>query len=93
MIRNFADRETEKIARGERSRKLPPEIQQRAFDLLQLIDAASSLADLTASPGNRLHALKGDRAGQHSVSLNTQWRICLKWRDGGADDVEITDYH
>lgn len=93
MIRSFACRETEKIARGERSRKLPPDIQQRAFDLLQLIDAASSLADLMAPPSNRLHALKGDRAGQHSVSINTQWRICLTWRDGGTDDVEITDYH
>lgn len=93
MIRTVADRETERIWNGERSRKLPTDIQQRAFNLLKLIDAAQDLADLRSPPSNRLHALQGDRNGQHSVSINMKWRICFVWRDGGADDVEITDYH
>jgi proteic killer suppression protein len=93
MIRSFADRETERIWNGERSRKLPPDIQNRGLKLLFLIEAAEELGDLAAPPGNRLHALKGSRAGQHSVSINLRYRICFVWRDGGADDVEITDYH
>ena len=93
MIRSYADRETEKIAGGDRSRKLPPDIQQRAFDRLQQLAAASELSELSAILSNRLHALADDRAGQHSISINMQWRICFTWRDGGADDVEITDYH
>lgn len=93
MIRSFADKETEKIASGDRSRKVPPDIQQRAFNRLQQLAAASELIDLGTVPGNRLHALTADRIGQHSVSINKQWRICFAWRDGGADDVEITDYH
>ncbi len=93
MIRSFADPETERIWNGERSRKLPQDIQNRALKLLFLIEAAEQLTDLASPPGNRLHALKDDRAGQHSVSINLQYRICFVWRDGGADDVEITDYH
>ncbi len=93
MIRSYADRETRKIAGGDVSRKLPTNIQQRAFARLQQIDAASDLSDLGNIPGNRLHALKEDRAGQHAISINDQWRICFVWRGGGADDVEITDYH
>lgn len=72
---------------------MPFEIQDRALKLLNLIEAAEELADLAVPPGNRLHALKDDRAGQHSVSINMKYRICFVWRDGGADDVEITDYH
>jgi len=93
MIRSFADRETEKIWIGERSRKLPAGIQDRALLRLSLLDGAESLDDLRNPPGNRLHALSGDRAGQHSISINMQWRICFVWHDGGADGVEITDYH
>ncbi len=93
MIRSFADKETEIVWNGERSRKLPAEIQNRALNKLKLIDAALDLADLETPPGNRLHALTGDREGQHSVSINMKWRICFVWRDGGADDVEIIDYH
>lgn len=93
MIRSYADKETAKIAEGGRSRKLPPDIQQRAFDLLQQIKAVLELIELASPPGNRLHKLSRDRAGQHAVSINMQWRICFVWRDGGADDVEITDYH
>ena len=93
MIRSFADAETQRIWDGERSRKLPHDIQNRVLKLLTLIEAAEKLSDLAVPPGNRLHALKDDRAGQHSVSINMQYRICFVWRDGGADDVEITDYH
>jgi len=93
MIRSFADPETEKIWRGERSRKLPPDIQQRAFVRLQMIEAADTLDDLRNPPSNRLHALDRDRSGQHSISINMQWRICFVWKDDDAHDVEITDYH
>ena len=93
MILNFADKETESIWNGLRSRKLPPDMQDRAFARLQMLDAADTLDDLRNPPSNRLHALKDDRAGQHSISINKQWRICFVWRDGGADGVEITDYH
>lgn len=93
MIHAFADIETERIWNGERSRKLPPDIQDRALARLRMLNRAKTLDDLRNPPSNRLHALKGDRAGQHSVSINMQWRICFVWRDGGADDVEITDYH
>ena len=93
MIRSFHDPETERVWRGERSRKLPPDIQNRGLDKLKLIDAAETLDDLRNPPSNRLHPLKDDRAGQHSVSINMQWRICFRWQDGGAERVEITDYH
>lgn len=93
MIRTFVDLEAERMWNGERSRKLPTDIQDRALVRLRLLNRAKSLDDLRNPPGNRLHALKNDRAGQHSISINMQWRICFVWRDGGADDVEITDYH
>lgn len=93
MIRSFADTEAERIWNRERSRKLPPDIQQRAMRRLTLLDAALSLDELGNLRGNRLHALKDDRAGQHSISINDQWRICFVWKDGDAYDVEIADYH
>ena len=93
MIRSFADKETPRIWNGQRSRKLPAEMQDRALDRLRMLNRAKTLDDLRNPPGNRLHALKDDRAGQHSISINKQWRICFVWRDGGADSVEITDYH
>ncbi len=93
MIRSFADPEAERVWNGDRSRKLPAEVQQRAMRRMKLLDAARSLDELGALPGNRLHALKDDRAGQHSISINMQWRICFVWKDGDAHDVEITDYH
>ncbi len=93
MIRTFSDPETERIWNRERSRKLPPDIQQRAMRKLTLLDATTTLDDLGNLRGNRLHALKEDRAGQHSISINDQWRICFVWKDGDAYDVEITDYH
>lgn len=93
MIRSFADKEAERVWNGLRSRKLPSDIQKRGRDKLLLIDAAVSLDDLKSPPSNRLHALKDDRVGQHSVSINDQWRICFVWKDGDAHDVEVVDYH
>ena len=93
MIRSFADRETERIWNGLRSRKLPGDIQDRAFDRLNMLEAADTLDDLRNPPSNRLHELSGDRAGQHSISINMQWRICFVWKDGAAESVEIVDYH
>ncbi|RIA35451.1 proteic killer suppression protein [Hephaestia caeni] len=93
MIRGFADPETERIWGGEASRKLPREMQNRALDKLRMLNRAKTLSDLRNPPGNRLHALKDDRAGQHSISINKQWRICFVWKDGSAHDVGITDYH
>ncbi len=93
MIRSFADRETERVWIGERSRKLPPDIQNRALVKLSLINRAQTLDDLRIPVGNRLEALRGDRAGGYSVRINDQWRIFFNWRDGGAHNVEIVDYH
>ena len=93
MIKSFANVETEKLWQGIRSRRLPPDIQKRALVKLQLIDAAVELAFLRLPPGNRLEALKDDRAGQHSIRINDQWRICFRWTGTDAEQVEITDYH
>ena len=93
MITSFADKETERIWSGRRSRKLPADIQTRALHKLNLIDAAETIEDLKSPPSNRLHELKDNRAGQHSVSINMKWRICFHWKDGNAYDVEIVDYH
>lgn len=93
MIRSFAAPETEKIWNGERSRKPPSDIQDRTLDKLKLLNRARTFDDLRNPPSNRLHELKRDRAGQHSVSINKQWRICFIWKDGHAEQVEITDYH
>jgi len=93
MIRSFAGKEAERIWGGVRSRKLPADIQNRALIKLNMIEAAESLDDLRNPPSNRLHVLTGDRTGQHSISINMQWRICFVWKDGAAHDVEIIDYH
>ena len=93
MIKGFADPETELIWSGRRSRKLPPDIQGVALRKLRLLNQAKVLADLRVPPGNRLEAIKGNRAGQHSVRINDPWRICFVWTEGGPSDVEIVDYH
>lgn len=93
MIHSFACAETESIWNGKRSRKLPADIQQRALAKLSMIDAADTLDDLKLPPSNRLHDLDRDRAGQHSISINMKWRICFRWDNGNAYDVEIVDYH
>ena len=93
MIESFASDETEKIFRGQVSRKFPKGIQRTARRKLVYLDDAEDLQDLLAPPGNRLEKLKGDRAGQHSIRINDQWRICFKWSNNKAKDVEIVDYH
>jgi proteic killer suppression protein len=93
VIRSFAVAQTEHIWNGEHSRKLPRDIQDRALNKLRMLNRAKTLSDLRNPPSNRLHALKDDRAGQHSISINMQWRICFVWKDESAHDVEITDYH
>jgi len=93
MIRTIADRETERVWSGEGSRRLPSGIQEGARRKLRMLNSAASLADLKAPPANRLEALKGARRGQHSIRINDQWRICFRWIDGDAHDVEIVDYH
>ena len=93
MIKSFSNKETEKIFNRQFSGKLPQNIQRVARKKLVILDAAPRLNDLRIPPGNQLEALKGDRKGQHSVRINDQWRICFKWSDGDAKDVEITDYH
>ena len=93
MIIAFACGETERIFRGERSPKLPPDIQYTARRKLEYLHRARMLRDLHAPPGNRLEALKGDRAGQHGIRINDQWRICFVWRGANADQVEIVNYH
>jgi toxin HigB-1 len=93
----FADRATEDVYNGVASkaarRLLPAELRQKALDKLTLLDAAVSLDQLRVPPGNRLEALRGDRAGQHSIRINDQYRICFRWTDGAAVDVAIVDYH
>ena len=93
MIVSFRDKETERIWAGEVSRRFPPDILRTARRRLLILHAAISLEDLRVPPGNRLHALSGDRKGQWSISINDQWRICFEWRSGNAANVEITDYH
>lgn len=93
MIRSFADKETERVWLGLRSRRLPPDIQETALRKLQLIEAAEEVTDLRVPPGNYLETLKRDRKGQWSIRINSKWRICFKWRDGHAEEVEICDYH
>lgn len=93
MIRSFADRETERIWSGHVSRKFPADMQGRMLNKLRVLNRSRTLDDLRTPPSNRLRALKDDRAGQHSISINKQWRVCFVWRNGGADGVEITDYH
>jgi proteic killer suppression protein len=91
MIRSFRSEETERIFRGEVSRWLPQEIQAVARRKLRYLHRAQNLDDLRVPPENRLEALPGDRAGQHSIRINDQWRICFRWDDGPCD-VEIVDY-
>ena len=93
MIRSFRDRETEMVFRRERTRRLGSDVQRITLRKLAVLDAAESLRDLRVPPGNRLEKLSGNREGQHSIRVNDQWRICFRWRDGDAHDVEIAGYH
>lgn len=93
MIRNFADKEANKIWAGEASRRLPNDIQLVARRKLRMLNNAATLDDLRIPPANRLEALRSNRKGQHSILINDQWRICFRWKEGDAYDVEIVDYH
>ncbi len=93
MVRSFRDKETERLFRRQPVKKFARSLRQSALRKLLLLDAAESLNDLRAAPGNRLEKLSGDRQGQYSIRVNEQWRICFHWSEGNADNVEITDYH
>lgn len=93
MIEPFTSNETKKIFLGKISTKLPKDIQRTARRKLLYLDDADDIQDLLAPPGNRLKKLKGDRAGQHSIRINDQWRICFDWAGNNAKNVEIVDYH
>jgi toxin HigB-1 len=93
VIKSFKDRETQQIFTRQRSRRLPPDIQQIALRKLRMLNNAHTLTDLQVPPANRLEKLAGDRAGQYSIRINDRWRVCFAWRDGDAYDVEIVDYH
>lgn len=93
MIKTFKCKQTEKIFNMENSSVLPKEIHQRAYNKLRMLHNAATLHDLRVPPSNNLEKLKGNRDGYHSIRINSQWRICFKWREGEAYDVEIVDYH
>ncbi|WBV71442.1 type II toxin-antitoxin system RelE/ParE family toxin [Legionella pneumophila] len=93
MISDFSCKETKKIYDGTVSRKFPQDIQQRARRKLRMLNNAKVLDDLRIPPSNHLEKLVGDRAGQHSIKINNQWRICFVWQDGIVTEVEIVDYH
>lgn len=93
MLRSFADKETESVWGRRRSRVLDPKVQRAALRKLAILDAAETVEDLRAPPGNRLEKLNGDRAGQYSIRINQQWRICFEWTSAGPENVEIVDYH
>jgi proteic killer suppression protein len=93
MIGSFRDTDTERVFRRERVGRFGPSLRRAALRKLLMLDAAMSLDDLRVFPGNRLEKVAGDRQGQHSIRINDQWRICFRWEDGNAHDVEIVDYH
>jgi proteic killer suppression protein len=93
VIKTFADKETQQLFVKGKSKRLPPDLLRRAIRRLEYIHWATTLNDLRIPPSNRLHRLKGDREGQYSISVNDQWRICFRFIDGDAYDVEINDYH
>lgn len=93
MLRSFRDKDTERVWQRHRLRKLDQSTQRMALRKLAILDAADALSDLKVPPGNRLEKLKGDRAGEYSIRINQQWRICFRWTPAGPEDIEIVDYH
>ena len=93
MIKHFKCKEAEKIYHGQRSFKLPQDIQQKALDKLVMLASAGRVEDLRVPPGNKLEKLSGDRMGQYSIRINAQWRLCFSWTNGNAYQTEIVDYH
>lgn len=93
MIKSFADRRTRDLFLTGTAKRFPADLRSRAVRKLEYVDLATSLDDLRVPPGNRLHALKDDRKGQHAIAINDQWRVCFRFVDGDAYDVEVCDYH
>jgi proteic killer suppression protein len=93
VIKSFADKETEKLFRGRKSKVVPPQIRERALSKLLVLNAATNVEDLRVPPGNRLEKLRGDREGQWSIRINQQYRVCFVWEGSDAYEVEVTDYH
>ena len=93
MIRSFGSKDTERIWHEQYVKRVDRTVQRAALRKLELIHAAMDVDDLRVPPGNHLERLVGDRRGQHSIRVNAQWRLCFVWREGGADDVELVDYH
>ena len=93
VIRSFKGRTAEAVWSGQTPRRFPSNLVRPAQRKLAMLNAAVAIDSLRSPPGNRLEALKGDRRGQWSVRINEQWRVCFRWQDGHAEDVEIVDYH
>ena len=93
MIKSFADKETQRLFGGRKSKAVPTELRERALSKLLVLNAATNVEDLRAPPGNRLEKLRGDREGQWSIRVNRHYRVCFSWIGADAHDVEITDYH
>lgn len=93
MIKTFADKRTQELYAYGKTKKFPANVTPRAARKLEYLNLAKTLDDLLVPPGNRLHALSGDRQGQHAISINDQWRICFRFEDGDAHEVEVCDYH
>ncbi len=93
MIRSFGSKDTERIWHEQYVKRIDRTVQRATLRKLELIHAARDVEDLRIPPGNRLERLVGDRRGQHSIRVNAQWRLCFVWRDGGAEGVELVDYH
>lgn len=93
MIKTFADKASRELFTTGASKRIPPDVAKRAARKREYVDLATSLDDLKVPPGNRLHALKGDRKSQYAIAVNDQWRVCFRFVDGDAYDVEICDYH
>ncbi|NGP17401.1 type II toxin-antitoxin system RelE/ParE family toxin [Devosia aurantiaca] len=93
MIASFKGKFAQAVSAGECPKGFPREVLRSAQRKLASLAAATTLGDLRVPPGNRLEALTGDRSGQHSIRVNDQWRICFRWADGRAEDVEIVDFH
>ena len=93
MIRSFRDKDTERLFEREPVKRWGPDVQRAGLRKLRILDAATRADDLRVPPGNRLEKLGGDRAGQWSIRVNDQWRLCFEWKDGDAYNVEMVDYH
>jgi len=93
MIRSYRDKRTTAVAAGKSPKGFPADLIKAARRKLVMLDNAAVLDDLKSPPGNKLHSLTKDRAGQHAIWINDQFRLCFRWTDAGPEDVEITDYH